>query len=187
LTPIASHRSPPLYEIVKVINTISNNLYAENLLLTIGKETSGHGTLQHAEMAVRQTLEKAGVHLEGFRMADGSGLSRLNLITPHDTVELLYYMAKGAHAKMFMDSLAAPGNKGTLQRFSLDAPAPPAVKAKTGSMTNVRNLSGYITAANGELFAFSFLCNNSAYPAERVDSLYNRILRYVAETSFLVD
>ncbi|HEX2964232.1 MAG TPA: D-alanyl-D-alanine carboxypeptidase/D-alanyl-D-alanine-endopeptidase, partial [Syntrophorhabdaceae bacterium] len=43
LTPIASHRSPPLYEIVKVINTISNNLYAENLLLTIGKETSGHG------------------------------------------------------------------------------------------------------------------------------------------------
>ncbi len=181
LLPVAVHHSPPLSEIVKVTNRISNNLYAENLLLTVGKATSGYGTAKHAELAVQKIFAAAGLDLRGVRIADGSGLSRLNLITPHSTVELLYSMAHSAEARVFLESLATPGNEGTLQRFLTHTTAPVNFRAKTGSMTNVRNLSGYVTAASGELFAFSFLCNNSTYPVEKIDNLYGRILRYVAD------
>jgi D-alanyl-D-alanine carboxypeptidase/D-alanyl-D-alanine-endopeptidase (penicillin-binding protein 4) len=99
-------------------------------------------------------------------MADGSGLSRFNLITPHETVQLLLTMAHSPYRDAFYSSLAVTGEEGTLRNRPRETSnaAPFNVRAKTGTMAHVRNLSGYITTKSGELLAFSLLCNNHSSP-----------------------
>jgi D-alanyl-D-alanine carboxypeptidase/D-alanyl-D-alanine-endopeptidase (penicillin-binding protein 4) len=183
LTTLAIYRSPKLSEIIKVINKISNNLYAENLFLTIAKERHKEGNSEEAALAVRKILKETGLNPEGLHMVDGSGLSRFNLITPNGTVQLLLNMARSPHAEAFYNSLAIPGDDGTLKarRKETSAIALINIKAKTGTMTHVRNLSGYVTSKNGELLAFSFLCNNHNVPGNVIDSLYDRILARLAK------
>ena len=117
LSTLAVYRSPKLSEIMKVINKISNNLYTEQLFLTIAKTRQKEGNSQEAAQAVREILTKVGINLEGFYMVDGSGLSRLNLITPEQTVQLLRMMAKSPYFNVFYDSLAIPGTEGTLKNW----------------------------------------------------------------------
>jgi serine-type D-Ala-D-Ala carboxypeptidase/endopeptidase (penicillin-binding protein 4) len=178
LTTLAVYHSPKLSEIIKVINKISNNLYAENLFLTIAKEKSREGNSGEAALATREILSKTGLNLEGFHMVDGSGLSRFNLIVPRETIQLLSIMAQGPHEEAFCNSLAVAGEEGTLKnrRKEKSAIALTSVRAKTGTMTHVRNLSGYITTRNGKLLAFSFLCNNHNVSGNIIDDLYDRIL-----------
>jgi serine-type D-Ala-D-Ala carboxypeptidase/endopeptidase (penicillin-binding protein 4) len=182
LTLLAVYRSPKLSEIIKVINKISNNLYAENLFLTIAKEIHKEGNSEEAALAVREILKKAGFNPEGLFMVDGSGLSRFDLITPRETAQLLSIMAQSPYAEAFSNSLAIPGDEGTLKnrRNETSAFSLANVRAKTGTMTHVRNLSGYITTKNGKQLAFSFLCNNFNAPGNIIDDLYNRILARLA-------
>ncbi len=174
-TLLAFYHSPKLSEIVKVINKLSNNLYTENLFLTIAKAKQKEGNAQEAALVVRDILTKAGVNLEGFYMADGSGLSRFNLITPQQTAQLLQVMAPNPYFDPFFNSLAAPDTEGTLKNWS-GGGATGNIRAKTGTMTHVRNLSGYVRTKDGELLAFSFLCNNHNIPKAVIDGLYNNIL-----------
>lgn len=185
LTTLAVYRSPKLSEIIKVVNKISNNLYAENLLLTIAKEGHKKTNSEDAVLTVREILKKAGVITEDLFMADGSGLSRFNLITPHETVQLLLTMARSPYWDAFYNSLASTGEEGTLKnrpREPLDS-APFHLRAKTGTMTHVRNLSGYITTKNGELLAFSFLCNNHRSANTVIDSLFDKLLERLSRFS----
>lgn len=185
LTTLAVYRSPKLSEIIKVVNKISNNLYAENLLLTIAKEGHKKANSEDAVLTVREILKKAGVITEGLFMADGSGLSRFNLITPHETVQLLLTMARSPYWDAFYNSLASTGEEGTLKnrpREALDSAAFH-LRAKTGTMTHVRNLSGYITTKNGELLAFSFLCNNHRSANTVIDSLFDKLLERLSRFS----
>jgi len=178
LTTLAVYFSPKLSEIIKVVNKISNNLYAENLLLTIAKEERKKTNSEEATLAVREILKKAGVVTEGLYMADGSGLSRFNLITPHETVQLLLTMAHSPYRDAFYSSLAVTGEEGTLRNRPRETSnaAPFNVRAKTGTMAHVRNLSGYITTKSGELLAFSFLCNNHSSPNAVIDNLFDKLL-----------
>jgi serine-type D-Ala-D-Ala carboxypeptidase/endopeptidase (penicillin-binding protein 4) len=182
LTPLAVYRSPKLSEIIKVINKISNNLYAENLFLTIAKEKHKEGNAEEAILAIQEIFNKTGLNPEGLHMVDGSGLSRLNLITPRETIQLLSIMTLSPYAEAFHDSLAIIGGEGTLKnrRKETSAGTLASVRAKTGTMTHVKNLSGYITTRNGKLLAFSFLCNNHNVPGNVIDSLYDRILARLA-------
>ncbi|HVN95686.1 MAG TPA: D-alanyl-D-alanine carboxypeptidase/D-alanyl-D-alanine-endopeptidase [Syntrophorhabdaceae bacterium] len=182
LRTLAVYRSPKLSEILKVINRISNNLYTEQLFLTLARENQRQGDSAQAMKTVRDILAKAGLDTRGLFMADGSGLSRLNLITPEQTVSLLRIMAANAYFNVFYDSLASPGQEGTLKNWPHEALSSP-IRAKTGTMMHVRNLSGYVTTSDGELIAFSFLCNN--YDGDRtvVDGLYNRILQKLSSFS----
>ena len=181
-TTLTIYRSPKLSEIIKVINKISNNLYAENLFLTIAKKRHKEGNSEEAALAVQEILKKAGLNLERLYMVDGSGLSRFNLITPHETVQLLSNMARSLYAEAFYNSLAISGEEGTLKdrRKGTSTSTLMNIRAKTGTMTHVRNLSGYVTTNNGELLAFSFLCNNHDVPRTAIDNLYDRILARLA-------
>jgi serine-type D-Ala-D-Ala carboxypeptidase/endopeptidase (penicillin-binding protein 4) len=181
-TTLAIYRSPKLSEIIRVINKISNNLYAENLLLTIAKERHKEGHAKEATQVVQEILRKTGLNQEGLFMVDGSGLSRFNLITPQETVQLLSIMARSLHAETFYNSFAIPGEEGTLKgrQKGVSATTLTNVRAKTGTMTHVKNLSGYVTTKNGELLAFSFLCNNYDVPGNIIDDLYDRTLTRLA-------
>jgi len=91
-------------------------------------------------------------------------------------------MARSPYAEIFYNSLAIPGEEGTLKdrRKGTSTTALINIRGKTGTMTHVRNLSGYVTTNNGELLAFSFLCNNYNVPGNVIDNLYDRIIARLA-------
>src|SRR6266850_1553463 len=161
--------SQPLSEISKKTNKESNNLYAELILRTLGRERGemlGHqeqtgrerGDDEMGLALIRLWLTRAGISTERIALHDGSGLSRLDLITPEATVGLLLSLSKTASGEIFRQSLPIAGRDGTLGgrlKTLTDR-----VSAKTGSLTYSHSLSGYLTTDDGEPLAFSVLCND---------------------------
>lgn len=162
---IASRQSPPLSVIVAQTLKPSQNLYAELILRTLGREraTGFQDTSEAAGIeAVKKFLGEAGINPYEVMMTDGSGLSRRDLITANATVQLLTYMSRHRYAAAFRDALPIAGVDGTLARRMKGTPAMGNVRAKTGTIDTVATLSGYVTSAAGERLVFSVLLNN--YP-----------------------
>lgn len=168
-TELAFVLSKPLGEIVKDTNKGSINLYAELLLRTLGRERGKlvstpdpigreRGDDEAGLEVIRLWLSRAGISTAGMALHDGSGLSRLNLVTPESISKLLVSLSKTAADPVFRASLPISGRDGTLGgRLETLADR---VTAKTGSLTYTTSLSGYVTAAGGEVMAFSILCND---------------------------
>jgi D-alanyl-D-alanine carboxypeptidase/D-alanyl-D-alanine-endopeptidase (penicillin-binding protein 4) len=180
-TTVAVYRSPRLADVIKVVNKLSNNLYAELLLIATGRAQGATGTEESAAAALA-TLRRAGVDTSGLVMADGSGLSRHDLLTPDSVARLLRIMAEGPHARSFVDSLPVMSVDGTLGARLKGSRAAERVRAKTGTMTHVRSLSGYMTTTRGERLVFSVFSNNHI-GTSAVDTAMDRIiLRLLDET-----
>jgi D-alanyl-D-alanine carboxypeptidase/D-alanyl-D-alanine-endopeptidase (penicillin-binding protein 4) len=111
---------------------------------------------------------------------DGSGLSRMNLVMPVALVSLLEYMYRHEHFPYFLASLPVAGLDGTLRERMRGTPAEGKVRAKTGSMTHVMNMSGYMKGREGGIYAFSILMNNYSGPAEPVKRLQDSLLARLA-------
>jgi D-alanyl-D-alanine carboxypeptidase/D-alanyl-D-alanine-endopeptidase (penicillin-binding protein 4) len=158
-----------LSEITKKTNKESNNLYAELILRTLGRErgemlgpqeTNGRerGDDEIGLSLIRLWLTRAGISTEHIALHDGSGLSRLDLVTPEATVGLLLSLSKTPSGETFRQSLPIAGRDGTLGgRLKTLSDR---VSAKTGSLTYSNSLSGYLTTVDGEPLAFSILCND---------------------------
>jgi len=125
---------------------------------------------------VKDWLGDHGVVGRDLAIHDGSGFSRLDLITPESAVGLLIAIAKSSSATTFRNSLPVAGRDGTL-RGRLQSLAG-RVSAKTGYLTYTHALSGYITVDGGEEFAFSVICNNAAgrgHPSQVLDEIVRRM------------
>ncbi|HXG23976.1 MAG TPA: D-alanyl-D-alanine carboxypeptidase/D-alanyl-D-alanine-endopeptidase, partial [Chthonomonadales bacterium] len=159
---IARHYSPPLSTILKRLHKTSDNLIAECLLKTLGAEKGKTqlGTTEHGIRVAKAALNRMGIDPDTLVMADGSGLSRHNLVSAHSVAALLRTMYAHPHAKTFLDSLPLAGVEGTLKRRLKGTPAENNVRAKTGTMRNVSCLSGYVTTRDGEPLLFVILMNN---------------------------
>jgi D-alanyl-D-alanine carboxypeptidase/D-alanyl-D-alanine-endopeptidase (penicillin-binding protein 4) len=161
--------SRPLSEIARQTNKESINLNAELTLRTLGREAERTTTRQEppgrelgddeAGLAViRSWLERAGIPTEHMALHDGSGLSRLDLVTPEATARLLIALSKSPANEPFRESLPVAGKDGTLAgRLKTVGDR---VSAKTGSLTYDNSLSGYILTSKGKLLAFSIMCND---------------------------
>ena len=161
--------SQPLSEIARKTNKESNNLYAELILRTLGRERGEmlgqpdqigreRGDDETGLAVIRLWLARAGISTERIALHDGCGLSRLDLVTPEATVQLLLTLSKAASSQVFRQSLPIAGRDGTLGgRLKTLSDR---VSAKTGSLTYINSLSGYLTNAEGEQVAFSILCND---------------------------
>jgi len=171
LRRVASYQSPPLSQILQTLNKESKNLYAEQILRTLAVEHPPETAedLDPASSplgvkAVRQTLARAEVDTSHVQLVDGSGLSRQNLLRPRALVRLLQHMWLHSDPQVssaFFDSLPKGGEEGTLEyRFQGGAPARGNVRAKTGTLSNVSSLSGYVTSDRGTPLAFSLFCNH---------------------------
>ncbi len=161
--------SRPLREIIKETNKESINLYAELLLRTLGREraalvSSGEprdrerGDEEIGLAIIRLWLNRSHVPMQGVALHDGSGLSRLNLVTPRAFVKLLAAMQQSPNSQVFRESLPLSGRDGTLGYRLKDYVD--RVAAKTGYITYDAALSGYVTTSEGEVFAFSIICND---------------------------
>ncbi|MCX7625980.1 MAG: D-alanyl-D-alanine carboxypeptidase/D-alanyl-D-alanine-endopeptidase [Candidatus Sumerlaeaceae bacterium] len=157
---IYTHVSPPLWQLVAIVNKPSQNFYADQLLKTLGFVKYGQGSFEGGERVVREFLGSAGIDTTSLRMADGSGLSRQNLVDPQMTVRLLAFMAWQPEGKAFYESLPIAGVDGTLRKRMKGTPAEGKVHAKTGYIGRVRCLSGYATTRDRHPVAFSMMVNN---------------------------
>jgi len=155
---IYANYSPPLSEIIKIINKNSHNLYAEVLLNTIGSEMGGEGSRQQGSSSERVITAQMG--LGTIDLYDGCGLSRLNTVSPQQVVNLLKFMSNQPYWEDFYNSLAIGGIDGTLTSRLSGPMMSGRIYAKTGTIGGVSALSGYLTAKSGKMFAFSIMVNN---------------------------
>lgn len=179
-SPLATHYSQPLAALIVELNKESDNFYAETLLKTLGAERKGEGSFAAGREVVAEVLRDANI-VAGYQQVDGSGLSRLNLVAPDHLIQLLAYVQEQGYAQFFESSLPIAGVDGTLENRFRDTPAANKLIAKTGSMSGVNGLSGYVTAANGDKLAFAILMNGiykSKYARELQDRIGVLLARY---------
>ena len=230
---IATHLSPPLADILKLMNKPSDNAIAELIFKTLGAEVKGEpGTWQKGRQVIGEFLEEiahrdkgilpnrdrevsptegkrdkgvlpnrdregapTGMHRdqrsllpeEGarlrFRVVDGSGLSRYNLVTTELLVNLLVFVYNDFELMPdYVASLPIAGVDGTLRNRMKGMHAEKVLRAKTGTLSGVSALAGYTVTANGEVLAFSILISHyagPAAPARRIqDTIGNCLTRW---------
>ena len=161
--------SPPLRDIAAVLMKVSQNLYAETLLKALGASKNGLGTTEGGRIAARDTLTSWGVARDGYVMYDGSGLSRYNYVTASTITAILEHMYKDArHHDPFLATLPIAGKDGTIASRMRGTRAEGNAIAKTGSISNVRSLSGYVKTRDGEMMVFSILSNDFIVPSSTI-------------------
>jgi D-alanyl-D-alanine carboxypeptidase/D-alanyl-D-alanine-endopeptidase (penicillin-binding protein 4) len=157
---LAEHASPPLLDYLSVVNKRSNNLFAELLFRTLGRDGGGLGTAEAAAQAVRSSLASVGVDTSGIVQMDGSGLSAGNRVRASTLVGTLVGMAGTPDWDEFQGTLPVAGNRRELARM-YRTPAAGNLRAKTGTMDRVSALTGLVRSADGERLAFSILVNGT--------------------------
>ena len=157
---LASRSSMALIEDLRLINKISQNLHAELALREVARRRRGVGSFEASLAELKAFLGEIGITKEEFFLRDGSGLSRQNLVTPAAIMTLLTYMWNSRYRERWLDTLPVAGFDGTLAGRFISAPAADQLRAKTGTLTHVSALSGYLPAAGGRQLAFAILVNN---------------------------
>lgn len=171
--------SPPLRDIATVMMKVSQNLYAETLLKAIGAATSGAGTADGGRDAARDIFTAWKIPTS-YVQADGSGLSRYDYVTAEMLVAILEHFHRDP---AFVATLPIAGTDGTVATRMRATRAEANARAKTGSISNVRALSGYVKTRDGETLAFSVLANNFTVPAATINWMTDLAVETLANYS----
>ena len=175
-TLLIEEKSPPLSEIVDVSLKWSRNIYAETLLLSLPPEGQPKSWATGLA-AMAETLKTWGVASESFLARDGSGLSRYDYLSPDAVIAVLTYLwSDPRHAEQYRAALPVFGVSGNVANRLKDTPASGRVWAKTGSMSQVRSLSGYLLTAEDEPLVFSFIVNGFRVPMREIDAAMDKAL-----------
>jgi D-alanyl-D-alanine carboxypeptidase/D-alanyl-D-alanine-endopeptidase (penicillin-binding protein 4) len=163
----------------------SQNLYAETFLKTLGMEERGSGSAQAGREVASQVLASWGIPETEYMIFDGSGLSRRNYVTADMLLKILRAVHRGGDFEQFLATLPIAGVDGTLERRMRATRAEGNVRAKTGTISNTRALSGYVTTQDGELLAFSILANHFRLPSrvvlDQMDLAAERLANFTRE------
>ncbi len=149
-----------LAEVARYCNVNSQNLYAEMILKTLGREAAGHGSFQGGADGVADFLKKLRIQPGTYHVADGSGLSRETKYSAFIMTEVLRHMYRSSEIIAFKDSLPLAGQDGTMENRLTGDAYRGKVRAKTGYILGASALSGYALTANGKTLAFSIIMNN---------------------------
>lgn len=153
--------SLPLSRIVADINEHSNNVMARMLYLNLGALRYGApATEVKAEAAIREWLQAQGLDMPELVLENGAGLSRVERISAASLAALLRLAARRPVMHDFVASLPALGLEGTLKKRLADTPLSGRAWLKTGSLDGVRNLAGYVSAADGRRHILVFLIDH---------------------------
>jgi D-alanyl-D-alanine carboxypeptidase/D-alanyl-D-alanine-endopeptidase (penicillin-binding protein 4) len=182
LTPIASWRSAPLSALAARLMKDSQNQYAETLLKTLGSTGGQTGSAIAGRAVLQNVLSEWGLPPSGFILRDGSGLSRYDYVSADALAGILAHVYGDDRLRdPFLASLPIAGRDGTLANRMKGTAAEGNARAKTGSMSNVRAMSGYVTTADGEPLAFVILANNFETTADVVNRAADAIVVRLAE------
>ncbi|HEX2189881.1 MAG TPA: D-alanyl-D-alanine carboxypeptidase/D-alanyl-D-alanine-endopeptidase [Longimicrobiaceae bacterium] len=174
--PIFVHASPPMREVLPAFMKPSQNQYGELLLKTLGRELRGEGSARAGSAAVDSLVRTWGLDPGALAQADGSGLSRYNLVAPELLAGILEHMLRSPYGAVWRESLPLAGADGTLAGRLRGTPLEGRVQAKTGTLTGVRALSGYVPGPDGEPLVFSILLNHHTRSAREADRVIDAAL-----------
>ena len=180
---MVTESTTPLSVVTYVINKKSQNFYAEQLLKTIGAERKGLGSFENGSKAITEWLvAEVGVDQGEFQQIDGSGMSRFNRASADSFVKLLRYMWRTPGRGEFVASMPYSGEDDSRLRRRLNRPPyARSVYAKTGYISGVIGLSGYVHGKSGKVYAFSLLFNRYRTGVWAVYNLQDDILKEVID------
>ncbi len=176
------HRSPPLAALARPMLKDSVNLYGE-AALRLNTPGGAFPTNDAALAGLRTTLASWDVPTDGWQVVDGSGLSRRDAIAPDTLIAVLRRMWDPTGASPWMNSLPIAGVDGTLAGRMVGTAAAGNVRAKTGTMSNIRALAGYVRTKDGDTLAFAVIVNNFEGPGAAAVDAIDRIAVTLADFS----
>jgi D-alanyl-D-alanine carboxypeptidase/D-alanyl-D-alanine-endopeptidase (penicillin-binding protein 4) len=171
---------PALSAIVEQMNKESINLYAETLLKQMGLAVSGDGSTLAGTKAMKEFWTGKGIDTNNLFLADGSGLSRQNAFTAKTLVDILVYMkTQSQWYDAFEKSIPLTGLEGTQKYYFQESMLKGKARAKTGSMTRVRCMAGYMLTQSGRDIAFAIMVNNYSGSSATVKSQLETLLENI--------
>ena len=178
---VCVHEGETIMDIVRLTNMKSINLFAEGLLNLVGFNNSGNGSTKSGIEQVYNNL-KGKVNVSGMKLKDGSGLSRKNAVSAMNFCNLLSYIDKSEIADLFKSSLAVAGESGTLKNICKGQSASGLMKAKSGTLSNVKAYAGYVESKSGANLAFALIVNNFEGPryqlVKKMERIFNTMANY---------
>lgn len=181
---IVESYSPPLKEIVFIVNKKSDNLYTEMLLRAIGLKVNGEGSAEKGIDAVEEFLSNNEIESNGLLMYDGSGLSRSNAITTNLMLDILMLVTKKKYFNSFYNSLAVVGDRNDIsvyRNYAIGTALEKNAHIKSGTMGGVRAYSGYLKDKSGKTIVFSMIANNFNGSGSSVSNIHKKIMIELAE------
>jgi D-alanyl-D-alanine carboxypeptidase/D-alanyl-D-alanine-endopeptidase (penicillin-binding protein 4) len=178
---VARRDSAPLIEDLRITDKTSQNLHAEMALRAVARVRRRIGSREAGLAELAAFLDEAGIDRGSYVFADGSGLSRLDMVTPAAVVRLLAHVYRSPLRDQWIGLLPVAGQDGTLHARFAGTAAMGRVFAKTGTLSHVSALSGYARRKNGQMLAFSILANNYNAPASDVRAAIDRICELMLE------
>ncbi len=173
---LAEHHSPPLFELLQVVDKVSQNLHAEMFLREAAVASGKPGSRDDGLLAMSEFLSGIGILGEEYQFTDGSGLSHNTLVSPTAITKLLAHMNASPNREEWLSLLPIGGEDGTLASRFAGRPEARAIRAKTGTLDHVKTISGYAeTSANGRV-AFSLLVNNFEEPGAGVTKTIDELV-----------
>jgi D-alanyl-D-alanine carboxypeptidase/D-alanyl-D-alanine-endopeptidase (penicillin-binding protein 4) len=177
---VAAERSPPVTRLLRQMDLVSDNYFAETLTKDLAVHAGRLGSTANGVRAIRNAVSGLGVSLSRARIYDGSGLSLGDRLTAGAVLVVLRQSSRQPWGWYYRRSLPVAGVSGTLSERMTRGPAHANVTAKTGTLDDASALSGFVTAANGHRLLFSILINHRRINANRAHALQDRICQYLA-------
>jgi serine-type D-Ala-D-Ala carboxypeptidase/endopeptidase (penicillin-binding protein 4) len=173
---LAEHHSPPLFELLQVVDKVSQNLHAEMFLREAAIASGRPGSREAGLDAMTEFLTSIGIAKDEYQFTDGSGLSRATLVSPDAITKLLVHMNESPYREQWLNLLPIGGEDGTLGSRFAGHPEAHAIHAKTGTLDHVKALSGYADSSAYGRVAFSLLVNNFEEPAPGVTKAMDELV-----------
>lgn len=161
---LARRDSPPLPQLLQLTDKVSQNLHAE-LMLRAARQ----------KLPFADFLKLAGIDEKDLNLEDGSGMSRLNLVTPRAVVQLLAFIAARGQLELFRSFLPVGAEDGTLRNRFDKSQAAKLIQAKTGTLSHVAALGGYAESRRFGTIAFQIVANNYNAPSQEVRATIDQI------------
>ncbi len=176
--------SPPVKDIVYILNKKSNNVYSELLCKAISHKKTGRGSTEDGVKHIEKFLKDKLINTDGLALYDGSGLSRSNMVTARIMVDLLMANPDSKYFDSFHRSLAVVGDPedlGFFRNTGIGTAIEKKAWIKSGVIVGVRSYSGYIQNRSGRAIVFSFIANNYDGSGVEVNRIHRELMIKLAE------